>query len=94
MEEIVKHCVPNDPTRKITHIDDLTFGEYVRIFEHPELWKKINLNVDKSLFVKQLDKVREIRNEIMHFEPEGITDAQLSDLQNMSKFMIAISNQP
>ncbi|UPU37437.1 CBS domain-containing protein [Geomonas paludis] len=93
VEEIVKHCAPNDPARKITHIDDLTFGEYVRIFEHPELWKKINLNVDKILFVKQLDKVREIRNEIMHFEPEGITGVQLSDLQNMSKFMIAISTQ-
>lgn len=93
VEEIVKNCAPNDLTRKITHIDDLTFGEYVRIFEHPELWKKLNLNVDKSLFVKQLDKVRQIRNDIMHFEPEGITDAQLGDLRNMSKFMIAISSQ-
>jgi predicted transcriptional regulator len=93
VEEIVKNCAPNDQTRKITHIDDLTFGEYVRIFEHPELWKKLNLNVDKSLFVKQLDKVRQIRNDIMHFEPEGITDAQLSDIKNMSKFMIAISSQ-
>jgi predicted transcriptional regulator len=93
VEEIAKNCAPKDPTRKITHIDDLTFGEYVRIFEHPELWKKLNLNVDKTLFVKQLDKVRQIRNDIMHFEPEGITEAQLSDLRNMSKFMIAISSQ-
>jgi len=93
IEEIVKHCAPNDPSRKIVHIDDLTFGEYLRIFEHPELWKKINLNVDKSHFVNHLDRVREIRNDIMHFEPEGITDAQLNDLKNMSKFMISISAQ-
>ena len=93
VEEIAKNCTPNDPKRKISHIDDLAFGEYVRIFENPELWKKLNLNVDKCLFVKQLDKVRLIRNDIMHFEPEGITDAQLRDLRNMSKFMIAISSQ-
>jgi predicted transcriptional regulator len=93
VEEIIKSCDKNDSARNITHIDDLTFGEYVRIFEHPELWKKLNLNVDKILFVKQLDKVREIRNDIMHFEPEGITDVQLEALRNMSKFMIAISSQ-
>lgn len=91
VEDIVKNCASNDATRNIAHIDDLNFGEYIRIFEHPELWKKINLSIDKNLFVKQLDKVRQIRNDIMHFEPEGITDAQLSDLKNMSKFMIAIS---
>ena len=93
IEEVIKSCATSDATRTITHIDDLNFGEYVRIFEHPELWKKLNLSVDKSLFVKQLDKVRQIRNDIMHFEPEGITVAQLGDLRNMSKFMIAISSQ-
>jgi predicted transcriptional regulator len=90
IEDIVKYCNPNDPSRTINQIDDLTFGEYVRIFENDGLWKKIGLNIDKILFVKQLDKVREIRNDIMHFEPEGITDAQLIGLNNMSKFMISI----
>jgi len=91
VEEIMRHCNPDDSSRAINHIDDLTFGEYVRIFENKELWEKINLNVEKTLFVKQLDKVRQIRNDIMHFEPEGITDAQLADLNNMSRFMISIS---
>jgi predicted transcriptional regulator len=90
VEEIKKHCNPGDE-RNIEHIDDLTFGEYVRIFENPELWKKIELNVEKSHFVKQLDIIRIIRNDIMHFEPEGITEAQLLDLHNMSKFMISIN---
>jgi predicted transcriptional regulator len=67
--DIVKHCFPDGPAREITHIDDLTFGEYVRIFENPKLWDEIELNVDKTHFVKQLDKVRNIRNDIMHFEP-------------------------
>jgi predicted transcriptional regulator len=90
VEEVIKYCNPDDTSRKIDHIDDLTFGEYVRIFENNCLWIKINLNVEKSHFVKQLDKVRAIRNDIMHFEPEGITEAQLTDLTNMSKFMISL----
>ncbi|NQU63562.1 MAG: CBS domain-containing protein [SAR324 cluster bacterium] len=93
VEDLVKYSTPSDLSRTVTHIDDLTFGEYVRMFENDDVWAKITLNVEKSHFVKQLDKVRQIRNDIMHFEPEGITDTQLLDLKNMSKFMISICVQ-
>lgn len=68
-------------------IDDLTFGQYIRLVENEENWKKLKLNIERIPFIKQLDKIRIIRNDIMHFDPEGITREQRDDLNNMANFL-------
>lgn len=75
----------------IHYIDDLTFGQYIRLIEKPSNWKKLNLKIERSPFVKQLDLIRQIRNDIMHFDPEGITTEQRQALVNMAKFLTDIS---
>lgn len=90
IEELNAICKIGDAVRSIEHIDDLTFGDYVRIIENPEQWKKLNLTVDRSYFIKQLDKVRKIRNDIMHFNPEGISEEQKKDLTLMSGFLMQV----
>ena len=67
--------------------DDLTFGEYIRIFENPKQWKKINIKNEKEAFVAFLNQVREIRNDVMHFEPDGIGAEKLGTLRNMSRYL-------
>lgn len=79
-----------DTERDIEFIDDLTFGDYIRIIEKPEHWDRLKLSIERSHFIKQLDKVREIRNDIMHFDPEGVTKEQREDLNKMSKFLMEI----
>jgi len=86
VEELQTFSIESD-NRKIEYIDDLTFGEYIRIIEKKENWIKLNLSIDRCFFIKQLDKVREIRNDIMHFNSEGITNEQRSDLYKMSNFL-------
>jgi predicted transcriptional regulator len=72
---------------QIESIDDLTFGQYIRLIEKPENWEKLKLKIDRVTFIKQLNIIREIRNDIMHFDPEGITSEQKDSLNNMARFL-------
>lgn len=76
-----------DDTRPIKNIHSLTFGEYVRIFENPEYWTRLNINLDRAEFVKTMSGVRDIRNAAMHFTPEGLTEQQDADLKKAAAFL-------
>ena len=78
--------------REIESINDLTFGEYIRLIENPANWEKLSLKIDRSTFIKELDIVREIRNDIMHFDPEGITNDQKEVLTNMAAFLTELKS--
>jgi hypothetical protein len=56
--------------REIKTAFDLTIGEYIRLLENPESWTQIKLAIDRKSFVEMLDEVREIRNDVMHFNPD------------------------
>lgn len=71
----------------IESIDDLSFGQYIKLIERPINWNKLNLQIDRATFIKELNGVREIRNDIMHFDPEGITQVQRESLNNMARFL-------
>lgn len=73
--------------REIEYIDDLNFGDYIRIIQKPENWDKLQLSIERTHFIKHLDKIREIRNDIMHFDPEGISTEQKEELVKMAKFL-------
>lgn len=61
----------------ITCLEDLTFGEYIRILENDSNWGKIRLpQTSKELVVKELDEIRKIRNDVMHFDPTMDNDVQ------------------
>ncbi|RLD55352.1 MAG: CBS domain-containing protein, partial [Bacteroidetes bacterium] len=87
VKELRIFCKIGEEEREIEHIDDLNFGDYIRIIEKPEHWDKLKLSIERTHFIKHLDKVREIRNDIMHFDPDGITDEQKEDLTKMAKFL-------
>jgi hypothetical protein len=60
---------------------DLTFGEYVRLFEHPQIWRKLNLRIDRVVLTKLLQEVRKVRNDVMHFDPDPMTPDELGILK-------------
>jgi len=76
----------SDVDRKIERISDLTFGEYRRLLEKPERWDKIGLALDRKAFIEKLDEVRRIRNDVMHFDPDGIPDPDLITLREFVGF--------
>lgn len=93
LEELQEYCVEEKKT--VSSLDDLTFGEYLFILQNPKNWKKIGITtVDHKTFTGELDAIREIRNDVMHFDPDGLSEEQIIQLRNMCGFLSTIVEQP
>lgn len=73
--------------KEIKNLSDLTFGQYIRIMQDPEKFEKLKVKIDRGILVNQLDEVRKIRNDVMHFDPDGITDKRLMLLRQTLAFL-------
>lgn len=82
---------PSDSTRQISSEADLTFGEYIRLLENPARWSNLKIKIDRTVFVEMLDKVRQIRNDVMHFDPDGIAETDLKTLRDFVSFLQSLS---
>ncbi len=71
----------NDDGRVIAAVADLTFGEYIRLLQNDTNWQALGLQLDRATFIEMLDSVREIRNDVMHFDPDGIDDETRAELR-------------
>jgi predicted transcriptional regulator len=83
---------PLDVGRPINDVSDLNFGGYVRLLQNPNNWNKIQLQLDRSTFVSDLDEVREIRNDIMHFDPDGIAEDELKKVRDFANLLRQIQH--
>lgn len=77
----------NDPDRRIESVADLTLGEHIRLIENPENWARLGLRADRAVFVRELDVVRQLRNDVMHFDSDRITDVERASLRNFVQFV-------
>lgn len=73
--------------KEIKSLSDLTFGHYIKIIEDPKKFEKLNLNIDRAILVRQLDEIRKIRNDVMHFDPDGITFESIELLRETVTFL-------
>ncbi|MEM8503731.1 MAG: CBS domain-containing protein [Cyanobacteria bacterium P01_D01_bin.1] len=78
---------PNDRDRTICTVSDLTFGEYLRLLEKPEYWEILQIPVSRTIFIKKLHRIREIRNDVMHFDPDPFAEEDLQVLRWSVNFM-------
>jgi predicted transcriptional regulator len=89
-EELQESRDPNDESRTVESASDLTFGEYKRLLEKPERWSKAQLNLDRKMFIDALDNVRLIRNDVMHFDPDGLADEKLKQLREFNQLLACV----
>lgn len=59
----------------------------IRLIEKVENWMKLKIEIDRVTFVAQLNRVREIRNDVMHFDPDGLDDGDLTFLREFAQFL-------
>jgi CBS-domain-containing membrane protein len=85
--ELAAGMDPADGDREIEDVTDLTFGEYLRLLTNPKLWVKLGLKIDQHTFIHHLEEVRKIRNDVMHFDPEGIGPDDMKSLRSMVSFL-------
>ena len=67
--------------------DDLTLGELIMSFEADNMWSKVGLKFDKATFTIRLHGVREIRNKVMHFSPDGLPPEDVSKLKETRELL-------
>ncbi len=86
-EELCAAKAAEDKERKVQAVADLTFGEYIRLLESEKNWTKVKLEIDRVEFVNRLHQIRKIRNDVMHFDPDGLDDADLTNLREFARFL-------
>jgi hypothetical protein len=78
---------PADKGRKIEDVNDLSLGEYLRLLGNDDKWKKLGVMIDRVSFCEQLNSIRRLRNDIMHFDPDPIPADELDRLRDFSGFL-------
>jgi len=79
---------PQDQNRSIQDVSDLTFGEYVRLLQNEQNWAKLNVRIDRKIFTGWLEKVRDVRNDVMHFDPDPMDPTDLRLLRDFARFLV------
>jgi CBS domain-containing protein len=92
LSELVEARDPNDQNRVVDSVDDLSFGEYIRLIENPARWAKLTLPIDRKTLCSKIEAVRVIRNDVMHFDPDGIPPEDLEQLRDFAKFLQRLQN--
>ena len=86
-KELEDAKAPGEYDRKIEGPADLTFGKYVRLIDSDDRWRKLRLEIDRVEFVSRLNQVRAIRNDVMHFDPDGLEDSDMESLREFAQFL-------
>ena len=83
--DILKSQPPSN--RQIEDVDELTMSQYIALFCNEDIWNKLDLKIDRREFASLLEKVRAIRNEVMHFDRDPMTRDELNVLKQGARFM-------
>lgn len=78
---------PEDQGREVASVADLTLGETIRLLQEPERWERVGLQIDRVSFINELDRVRSIRNDVMHFDPDPISVEDHDALRAFVRFL-------
>lgn len=83
----LQECCDPETKRTVSGPHNLSIGEYIRLLENPKRWSQLRLEIDRRIFIDGLERVRHIRNEVMHFDPDGISDEDLGALRKFAAFL-------
>jgi CBS domain-containing protein len=86
LEEVTSLC-DADGSRSVKSFDDLEMGDYQRVLENPKCWAKLGWPLDRATFIKRLDDLRVIRNNVMHFNPEPLPANTVDRLRYILKLL-------
>ncbi|MFC5953567.1 CBS domain-containing protein [Streptomyces pratens] len=102
LRRVVDRCIPLDriravaPRRRAPHVHsaaDLSFGAYGYLLKVPENWTALGWGIDQEHFLTALEDCRNFRNDLMHFSPDPITDAQLLPARGLLELLRSLDPQ-
>ncbi|NUT53098.1 MAG: CBS domain-containing protein [Saccharothrix sp.] len=80
---VVRALCDPEGARGIATFDDLSIGDYQRVLENKDCWDELAWPLNRKVFVERLDQLREIRNDLMHFNPGSRPDDDVQKIRNM-----------
>lgn len=89
--DVLRSFVTSDTNRIVKSVEDLSFGEYLRLLNVPENWSRLGLKVDQVVVLKCLEGVRTIRNAVMHFRADALNGMDLDGLRATEGFLASLS---
>ena len=90
VEDLKKLCCRQG--HEIDSIDEMSFGDYVSIFGNEGQWNKLNIAADRKTFIEELETIRNIRNDVMHFRPVGIDNGNKEHLRCFVDYLRTLVN--
>jgi CBS domain-containing protein len=76
-----------DDKRPVQDAADLTLGELLRLLQAPANWGRIQLALDRPAFVADLEEVRSIRNDVLHFRRDRLAEEKLATLRRFARLV-------
>jgi CBS domain-containing protein len=70
--------------RRVRSFDELSMGEYQSILENRDNWSRLGWPLDRSTFIDRLDEIRQIRNDVMHFNPDPLPAGSIDKLRKLN----------
>lgn len=87
IEEVKAVCERPDGPVSAVDFDDLSMGDYEQVLANPDLWQRLGWPLDRKEFHLLLRDVREVRNDVMHFNPDPIEPERLSRVAGLVELL-------
>jgi len=82
LDEVRAAC-DSDGDRALQSYDELTMGDYERLLQDGAHWASLDWPLDRTTFTARLSVLREVRNDLVHFNPDPIPDQTVGQIRHM-----------
>ena len=82
LDQVAVRC-----NRRVRSYDELSMGEYQRVLEDPAVWTRLGWPLDRITFIDRLDEIRNIRNDVMHFNPDPPPAGTIEKLRKLNSLL-------
>jgi len=81
--EQVRALCDADGSRQLQSYDDLTMGDYQSVLQNQQCWNTLKWPLDRSAFIGRLEELREVRNDLVHFNPDPLPENTVERVKHM-----------
>lgn len=85
LEDLKRLCCREG--HEVVSIDGMSFGDYIIVFGNEDQWEKLKIAADRKTFIKQLEVIRDLRNDVMHFRPSGLDEGKKDFLRRFVEYL-------
>ncbi|KAA3635855.1 MAG: hypothetical protein DWP92_10375, partial [Armatimonadetes bacterium] len=84
--------VPPDYDKEILGAQSLTLGQLQRLVEGA--FARLGWRADRKIVIRELDAIREIRNDVTHFSPDPVSDEDVVRLERVLAWFRDLESSP